>query len=220
MNLKELLKEVDLFSNLSNEELQEVCSAAIKKNYKKDEIILRETEFGNALYLIGKGSVKVSIYSDEGGETILTFLNEGDFFGEMALFLDSFRCANVITLKDTEVYLFQREEFYKILQNNFKITRKIIEILCKRLRQANFFIDSLAHLDVSGRLIRFFQQVVKDTGKDEGEFYLIPRFNQQDLAGRIATTRETISRILADLKESGLLEIKKDKMFINKKLIK
>lgn len=220
INLKDLLKEVKLFSNLSGEELEEIARVAKKKSYKKDELILRETEFGNALYLIGKGGVKVSIYSEEGEETILTFLKEGDFFGEMALFLDSLRCANVVAIKDTEVYLFQREEFYKILEKNFKITRKIIEILCKRLKQANFFIEGLAHLDVSGRLIRFFQEVARDMGKGEGEWISIPRFTQQDLASKVASTRETVSRLLANLRESELLEIKKDKILLNKKLLK
>ncbi len=220
MNLKDLLKEVKIFENLSDNELEEISRVVIKKSYKKDKIILRETEFGNALYLIGKGQVKVSIYSEEGDETILSFLSEGDFFGEMALFLDSTRCANVVAIKDTEVYIFQREEFYKILQNNFKITRKIIEILCKRLKQANFFIDSLAHLDVSGRLIKFFKETAKEYGKEEGEYMAIPRFNQQDLANKVASTRETISRLLANLKESDLLKIDKNKMLISKKIIK
>ena len=220
MNLNDLLKEVKIFSNLNNEELDEISKVAIKKNYKKDEIILRETEFGNALYLIGKGQVKVSIYSDEGDETILSFLQEGDFFGEMALFLDSFRCANVVAIKDTEVYLFQREDFYKILQKNFKITRKIIEILCRRLKQANFFIDALAHLDVSSRLVKFFKEAAKEYGKEEGDFIVLPRFNQQDLANKVATSRETISRLLANLKESELLKVERDKMLISKKVLK
>lgn len=220
MNLKELLKEVKLFSNLSNVELDEISQVGVKKTYEKNEIILRETEFGNALYLIGKGAVKVSIYSEEGEETILTFLNEGDFFGEMALFLDSQRSANVIALKDTEVYLFPREEFYNILKKNFNITRKIIEILCRRLKQANFFIDSLAHLDVSGRLIRFFQEIAKEQGKREGDFISIPRYSHQDFASKVASTRETISRLLANLKDSELIEIKKDKILLSKKLIK
>lgn len=220
MHLKELLKEVELFSNLSNSELEEISQVGAKKTYKKDEIILKETEFGDALYLIGKGEVKVSIYSDEGEETILTFLNEGDFFGEMALFLDSQRCANVIALKYTEVYLFSRMEFYNILKKNFNITRKIIQILCRRLKQANFFIDSLAHLDVSGRLVRFFQEIAKEQGKGEGNFISIPRYSQQDLASKVASTRETVSRLLANLKDSELIEIKKDKILLNKKLIK
>ncbi len=220
MELKELLKEVKLFSFLTHEEMEEISKLAKKKRYEKDEVILRETEFGNAFYLIAKGSVKVSIYSEEGEETILTFLGVGDFFGEMALFLDSIRCANVISLEETEVFVLERQDFYEILKNNFNMTKKIFEVLCLRLRQANFFIDSLAHLDVSGRLIRFFQEISKEKGQDEGEYVSVPRFSQQDLAGKIASTRETISRILANMKNAGLIEFKKDRFLINKKLIK
>ncbi len=220
MELKELLKEVKLFSFLTHQEIEEISKLAKKRRYEKDEIILRETEFGNAFYLIAKGSVKVSIYSEEGEETILTFLGVGDFFGEMALFLDSIRCANVISLEETEVFILERQDFYEILKNNFNMTKKIFEVLCSRLRQANFFIDSLAHLDVSGRLIRFFQEISKEKGQDEGEYVSIPRFSQQDLAGKIASTRETISRILANMKNAGLIEFKKDRFLINKKLIK
>lgn len=220
MSLKDLLKEMEIFSSMSDQELEEIASSGVRKNYKKDEIILKEAEYGSALYIISKGQVKISIYSDEGNETILNFLGPGDFFGEMALFLDSIRCANVIAMKETEVFIFKRENFYEILKRNFNITKKIIAMLCNRLRQANIFIEGLANLDVYGRVIRFFKDICKNHGKDEGQFISIPKINQEDIAHKIASTRETISRIIASLKQSELLEIKKDRILVSKKLLK
>jgi CRP-like cAMP-binding protein len=162
----------------------------------------------------------VCLYSADGQETILSFLTKGDFFGEMALFLESTRTADVVAMEPTEVFQIHRQQFYALLQQHFNITRKIFETLCLRLKQANFSIDSLAHLDVSGRLARFLIEQAKTAGVRMNDWTVIPRLTHQEIAGKVVTSRETVSRLLKQLECSGCLMSKRDGIYIHARFLK
>jgi len=215
-----LLGDVGLFANLGPRELELLSSVAVRKAYQRDEFILRETDPGHAFYLIVSGRVKICLYSGDGQETILSFLAKGDFFGEMALFLDSTRTADVIALEPTVVFQIHREQFYALLQHHINITKKIIETLCLRLRQANFSINSLAHLDVSGRLARFLIEQAGVAGTRKNDWVVIARLTHREIAGRIAASRETVSRLLKQLEGSGCLLFQRDGLYIHERFLK
>ena len=220
MTVETLLRDVGLFANLGPRELGVLSSVAVRKTYRRDEFIVRETDPGSAFYLIASGRVKVCLYSADGQETILSFLTKGDFFGEMALFLESTRTANVVAMEPTEVFQIHRQQFYTLLQQHFNITRKIFETLCLRLKQANFSIDSLAHLDVSGRLARFLIEQAKTAGVRMNDWTVIPRLTHQEIAGKVVTSRETVSRLLKQLECSGCLMSKRDGIYIHARFLK
>ena len=219
MILDRLLKDVDLFADLEDRELKALASVAVQKEFARDEFIVRETDPGSAFFFIASGRVKVCLYSEDGQETILSFLDKGDFFGEMALFLDSNRTANVVALEPTGVLLIHRQQFYSLLQQNFAITKKILGTLCRRLKMANFSIDSLAHLDVSGRLARFLIEEAKGSGKRQGDYRIIQRYTHSQVAGKISASRETVSRLFAQLKDSGFILVQRDGIYIHRKFL-
>jgi CRP-like cAMP-binding protein len=217
--MERLLKDVELFSDLTERELKALAAVAAQKRYARDEFIVRETDPGSAFFFIVSGRVKVCLYSEDGQETILSFLSRGDFFGEMALFLESTRTANVVAIEPTEVLLIHRSQFYSLLQQNFAITRKILGTLCRRLRMANFSIDSLAHLDVSGRLARFLIEEAKASARRQGDYRVIQRYTHLQLAGKISASRETVSRLFAQLKGSGFIVVRRDGIYIHRKFL-
>jgi len=219
MILERLLKDVELFADLEARELKALASVAVQKSFARDEFIVRETESGSAFFFIASGRVKVCLYSEDGQETILSFLDRGDFFGEMALFLESTRTANVVAIEPTDVLLIHRQQFYHLLEQNFAITRKILGTLCRRLKMANFSIDSLAHLDVSGRLARFLIEEAKASTRRVGEYRVIQRYTHQQLAGKISTSRETVSRLFAQLKASGFVLVRRDGIYLHRKFL-
>ena len=219
MHVDHLLGEVGLFANLGPRELALLSSVAVRKSYQRDEFILRETDPGHAFYMIVSGRVKICLYSGDGQETILSFLSKGDFFGEMALFLESTRTANVIALESTVVFQIHREQFYALLQHHINITKNIIQTLCLRLRQANFSINSLAHLDVSGRLARFLIDQAGAAGTRKNDWVVIARLTHQEIAGRIATSRETVSRLLKQLEGSGCILCRRDGLYIHTRFL-
>ena len=144
--------------------------------------------------------------SPEGKEIILSMMGPGDFFGEMSLLDNEPRSATVIAMETLDLVTIWRSDFLQILSENFSITKKILAELSKRLRSASNRIESLATMDVYGRLARFFLDLARQNGKVlENGYVAVQRPTHQSIANMIGTSRETVSRLIHDLMRQNLL---------------
>lgn len=199
-------KNFPLFADLDDRELAAIAAVAKTRHYAKDDVVFYADENGEMFYLIRQGQVKVTMTSPEGKEIILSLLGPGEFFGEMALLDDEPRSATVVATEPLDLVTIWRNDFLQILGDNFSITRKVLAELSKRLRSASSRIESLATMDVYGRLARFFLDLAKDQGKvlDNG-YVAVTRPTHQSIANMIGTSRETVSRLIHDLTRQNLL---------------
>jgi CRP/FNR family transcriptional regulator, cyclic AMP receptor protein len=195
-----------LFAELDDRELTAIAAVAKSRRYDKDDVIFHADESGDIFCLIKEGQVKVTMISPEGKEIILTLLGPGDFFGEMALLDNEPRSASVIAIEPLEILTIWRSDFLHILSENFSITQKVLAELSRRLRNASNRIESLATMDVYGRLARFFLDAARNGGKvlDNG-YVAVTRPTHQAIANMIGTSRETVSRLIHDLMKQNLL---------------
>jgi CRP-like cAMP-binding protein len=195
-----------LFAELDERELASIAAVAKTRRYAKDDAVFHADEIGDVFYLIREGQVKVTMTSPEGKEIILSILAAGDFFGEMALFDNEPRSATVIAIEPLEVVSIWRTDFLHILSENFSITQKVLGELSKRLRNASNRIESLATMDVYGRLARFFLDLARQSGKVlDNEYVAVIRPTHQAIANMIGTSRETVSRLIHELMKQNLL---------------
>jgi CRP/FNR family cyclic AMP-dependent transcriptional regulator len=195
-----------LFAELDERELASIAAVAKTRRYAKDDAVFHADEIGDVFYLIREGQVKVTMISPEGKEIILSILAAGDFFGEMALFDNEPRSATVIAIEPLEVVSIWRTDFLHILSENFSITQKVLGELSKRLRNASNRIESLATMDVYGRLARFFLDLARQSGKVlDNDYVAVIRPTHQAIANMIGTSRETVSRLIHDLMKQNLL---------------
>ena len=195
-----------LFAELDERELASIAAVAKSRRYDKDDVVFHADESGDIFCLIKEGQVKVTMISPEGKEIILTLLGPGDFFGEMALLDNEPRSASVIATEALEIVTIWRSDFLHILSENFSITQKVLAELSRRLRNASNRIESLATMDVYGRLARFFLDTARTSGKvlDNG-YVAVTRPTHQAIANMIGTSRETVSRLIHDLMKQNLL---------------
>jgi CRP/FNR family transcriptional regulator/CRP/FNR family cyclic AMP-dependent transcriptional regulator len=198
----DLLKGVELFSELNEEQLGMIANLVIVKNYNRDEtVVLEGDDSVQALYLIATGSVQVYMTGIDGRETILSFLERGDFFGEMSLIDGEPRSASVRTVTDATLLVIHRESFLSLLRKSPEIAMALMSELCKRLRKANKQIGSLSTMSVSGRVAGTLLNLMQERGvrihTDNGNMVTVihNRPTQQQLADMSGTTRETVSRI-------------------------
>ena len=198
----DLLKGVELFSELNEEQLGMIANLVIVKNYNRDEtVVLEGDDSVQALYLIASGSVQVYMTGIDGRETILSFLERGDFFGEMSLIDGEPRSASVRTVTDATLLVIHRESFLSLLRKSPEIAMALMSELCKRLRKANKQIGSLSTMSVSGRVAGTLLNLMQERGvrihTDNGNMVTVihNRPTQQQLADMSGTTRETVSRI-------------------------
>ena len=199
-------RKFPLFADLDERELASIAAVAKTRRYAKDDAVFHADESGDVFCLIREGQVKVTMISPEGKEIILSLLGPGDFFGEMALLDDEPRSATVVATEPLELVTIWRSDFLQILAENFSITRKVLAEISRRLRSASNRIESLATMDVYGRLARFFLDLAKNQGKVlENGYVAVTRPTHQAIANMIGTSRETVSRLIHDLMRQNLL---------------
>jgi CRP/FNR family transcriptional regulator, cyclic AMP receptor protein len=215
-----LFRRFALFAELDDRELSAIAALARPRQYDRDEVVIHADERGDVFCLITEGRVKITMISPEGKEIILSMLGPGDFFGEMALLDDEPRSATVIATEKLQLLTIWRSDFLSMLQQNFSITRKVLAELSRRLRSAAIRIESLATMDVYGRRARFFLDLARDDGKEvEGGYVAVTRPTHQAIANTIGTSRETVSRLIHDLMEQGLLLTEGKTVYLRKTAI-
>jgi CRP/FNR family transcriptional regulator, cyclic AMP receptor protein len=215
---KEALKNVPLFSDLSDSEIDILSKDSYVKKYDKNEMIIHKQDEGDTFFALISGKVKVVLTDDEGKEFIVDILNPQEFFGEMSLLDGEPRSADVVAIEPTEVVALKRDDFMTQFTTHPHIAKKIIKVLGKRLRGANEHIESLVFLDVCGRLARILLDTAKESGKDVvGGIEIEVVHRRADLANLVGTTRETITRALKTLETMGYIKINKNSFLITNK---
>lgn len=204
-----VFRRVALFSELEQAELESVARAFSPRTYPGGSPIIRESEPGDLFFVILRGEVKVFVDSPDGREVVLSHLQTGDFFGEMALLEGDSRSASVTALSDCELAVIARAEFFAVLSRDFSLTKKILQTLSTRLRKANDVIESMALLDVGGRLARYLLRLADETGQPAVDgYFVVTRPTHQEIANSIGATRETVTRMLKQFEARKLIRTK------------
>ncbi|MGD9379422.1 MAG: cyclic nucleotide-binding domain-containing protein [candidate division WOR-3 bacterium] len=133
MKEKDALSQVYLFRELAPNEMERVLSISKEKKVKKNEIVFKEGDIGDAFYLIVTGSVRISTLVPGVGEEALTILGEGEYFGEMALIDDAPRSASAIANDDGMLLHIGKDDFRKLLEQQTDIAYKLLWIFTKTL---------------------------------------------------------------------------------------
>jgi len=208
--------EDSLFSGLKEHERQLIMEAAIKKVYAKNTIILSEGDTTDSLYMVCSGKVKVSIIDEYGKEIILAILGPGEYFGEMTAMVEgASRSACVMTREPCELMILQKADFRKIVKSNPDIVFSLLLKSMERLREANKKIESLALLDVYGRVARLFTKLGRP---DNGAQVIDEKLTHQDIASMVGSSREMVSRVMKELTAGGYITVNHKTITINGKL--
>lgn len=208
MNDRELLRTIPIFADLGEDEIDALARVTSRRKCPKDTVVFFENDEGDSLFMILEGRIKVTILGDDGREIILSVLSPGDFFGDMALLDNEPRSATAIAMEDSELLSLHRADFQNVVVENTRITLALVRALSARLRRANHQISTLALLDVYGRVARLILDMARDEGKrlKDGRI-AFRRATHQEIANRIGTTRETVTRMLKDLERQGLIQV-------------
>jgi CRP/FNR family transcriptional regulator len=208
----DLIRRVPLFSTLADDEFSQLAHIFVARSYRKGQIIFLEEETGNYMYLVLSGKVKVSKAATAGKETILAIHRTGDFFGEMSLLDGKTSPATVSAMEDSKIISVSGADFHKYLLHNEKVMLQIINVLCSRLRQV-WQTQSLSSSTADARIRMGIYQLAKRHGIRDAHGTIIDlKITHQELAEMVGTSRETVTRVLAQLREKGIIEIDQRRM--------
>jgi CRP/FNR family cyclic AMP-dependent transcriptional regulator len=202
-----VLRNVPLFSGLDESELQRLSQVAVRRRAGRNEQVVRAGEDAESLIVLLTGRAKVTNFDEEGREIILAWLGPGEFFGEMGLIDGSPRSASVVAVEPCELLAIGKAEFQRCIQENFQVAQKLMQILVRRLREADRNIESLALLDVYGRVARLLLDMSED---ENGKRVVRQKISKQDMARMIGASREMVSKVMRDLELGGYIVVDND----------
>jgi CRP/FNR family transcriptional regulator, cyclic AMP receptor protein len=200
-----LLRRVPLFAELEEGELKRVSRVAVPRSFPAGTRVFHEGDRSDACYIVRSGSFRVTREHPDGRAITLANLGPGDIFGELAMLDGEVRSASVEALDDGELLALPAGDVRGLLARNPEITVKLVAALVRRLRVANERISRQSFQTVPSRVAGVLLQLVAEEAPDGDRSGVTIRMNQSDLAQLAGTSRESVSRFLAELERAGVV---------------
>lgn len=211
-DFKEKLTQAVVFRKIEQSYLEELSDLAVKRDYKKKQIIFSGREHFPYVLFLEKGSIRVLKVSDKGQSLIVRTLKAGDIFWGHAVVDGGPTPGTLKTAEpNTRVYLWHKEHLLPILKQNPDALWEVSEILMQRMREASFTIDQLAFDDVLTRLAYLILTEYKKSGE---QLKLRRSLTLEQMAAMIGTSPEVVCRLLYRIDEEGIISINRNELFI------
>ena len=192
-----ILNSINIFSELSDKECSTLQKFFKPRNYLKNSMIILEEEYGDLVFVVQTGTIKITRVNDEGKEVILALLGPGEIFGELAILDGEARSANALAQENCQLLAINKEDFLEILKNNFSVSYNLMCELAKRLRKSDQQIEALSLSDAEHRIGVSLLNLAEDMGViRKGKVTIQNLPFQQDIANMAGTSRETVSRVM------------------------
>lgn len=202
------LKQVPFFATLAHDVLQDIAQSCLSKHYSKDQFIFLEGETCPGLFIVHQGAVKIFKLSPGGREQVLAIERTGRPIAELPTFDDLPYPASAVALEDTILLLLPKDQFRRLFFKYPDLALGVVRSLSRRLRQMVELVEELSFKEVSQRLAHYLLRVAEKRGTPTPEgivFELRP--THQEIAARIGTVRELVSRCLGRFRDMGILTI-------------
>ena len=200
----DLIRRVPLFSMLTNDQAQAIADSVVKRRFRRGELVVEQGRKSNTLFILLNGRARVLTSDSRGREVILAVLESGDYVGEMSLIDNEAHSATVRCEIQTDMLILGRADFARCLPEHSSLSYAILRGLVRRLRHADRQIESLALLDVYGRVAHALLDLAETDA--QGQQLIREKVSRQDMAKTIGASREMVSRVMKDLEARGFIE--------------
>lgn len=211
-SVRALLQGIPMFAGLPEAQLDHLARMAVLREVPRHTTIVFVGAKTDALYVIVRGSAKVLNRDTEGREVILSMLEAGECFGEMGLIDGSPRSADVVANEPCELLVISKADFTRALSENVDLCLSIMKSLVLRLREANHKIESLALMDVYGRVAKL---LLEFSEKEHGVRVVKRKITKLDMAKMVGASREMVSRVMKDLEHRGIIRVEPGRIVLN-----
>jgi len=212
-----LLKNIPLFSELTEEDLAKLVDDFQLKRYDANEIIFHQGDTSRELYVILTGKVRIFKTSPGGGETTLQIFSTHNIIGEFAAIDDQPRSASARAIVGSELLVMSRAKFMQHLRATPDLATAMTQLLVGKLRWTAAYAEAVVQYDCAGRLLYILLLYNEQFGEEieAGKRYVLDlSMNQADLASLVGARREWVNRLLQDWRKRELVEFKAGKLTI------
>lgn len=211
-----LLNEFTLFDHLSTFEKERLSKMMVKQTLARYQYIYQPGDVSDTLYLLSKGTIKISTHNEEGKEVIKRLIHPEAIFGERALVGETQRSETAQSLKNEVVfYTIRVSEFQQIMIGNPALSQEVLQLFGQRLIAAEDRLENLIFKDARGRIIDFLYKVVNKRGQQVGlETLLKHSLTHQDIANITCTSRQTVTLVLNELRKENLIYFNRGRILV------
>ncbi len=200
----ENLRLMLLFEGFPPEALEPLARQMSLRSHPVNQVILLQNDWGNAVYFILEGWVKIRTHDLEGREVTLTILGPGEIFGEMAALDEAPRSSDVIALTATKVCCLSAQNFLALLAGDAQLAIRLAQLLSRRLRQINRRLQ-LREASSVARVADILLFLAESQGRVSRSGVEIPNLPHRELSSLSGLARETVTRVLSKLEQEEVI---------------
>lgn len=209
------IRDISIFSSLDDEECMVIKNLSHKNFYKRRQIIFHEGNPCQWLYILRNGTVKLVKSSSAGRQIILKLVKPGGIIGEHAVFENTPYPFTAVAMEDSEICLVDKNELFGFLKMRPAVAFKLMSVLCAELRVARRQLIERASKTARERMAGLILTLAYEYGIKRGNGILLDiSLTRDELGEMIGVTQETTSRLLSELKESGLIDIHRRRIIV------
>lgn len=205
MSRSETFQRTQLLAGLSETDREAIAALARERRFDAGEILFYEGDPCEGLWVLGEGTVKIAKITPSGREIALAIESAPSSVAEVPLFDHGPYPATVTAIRDTVAYLLPRDAFYRYCQEHPEVTLQVLAVVGRRLRQLVTLVESLTFGSVRQRLARTLLDMRGEAGAEE---FPLP-VTQEELALRLGTVREVVSRNLGRFQTEGMIRVER-----------
>jgi len=206
--VNDVLRQAPMFAALDDTQASALRSTMHAIRLHRGEVLFREGDIGDELYVVMDGKVKMGRTSADGRENLLSVLGPGQMFGELSLFDPGPRSSTVTAVTDAELLALGQDQLLSWLTGRPEVARGLLLQLASRLRGLNDQVADLVFSDVPGRVAKALLDLARRFGKPaDGSVHVHHDLTQEELAQLVGASRETVNKALADFVHRGWIRL-------------
>jgi CRP/FNR family cyclic AMP-dependent transcriptional regulator len=200
MSATDLLADVDLFADLSPQELLHLADASTTQELRRGDVLFHEDDAADTVYIVVQGRIAIAKRSMDGRESVVALMEPGDLFGEMQLFERQGRTAEARALEQSQVLAIGYGPIREVYEQRPELLWGVVALLAGRLRSMDVALADSVFLDVTGRTAKRLVEMA--AGADE---FTLP-VTQEELAAMVGASRERVNKAIASFVRLGWIE--------------
>ena len=211
-----IVQKSPLAKAVGEEVTREILAAAVRQHWPEGALIFQEGDKAEGIFIVCKGSVKLTRISPDGRESVLTFVEPPNLFAEAAIFLGRYPAA-AIALADTELLCLPRAQVMELIRRHEEFLNFLFGTMARWMQRLVAKIDQLTLSDATARVARFF---LSELDKGPPQFdYRVPRITLHAKKGDLATllniSQPSLSRILRKLQDDKLIDVQARTIYLH-----
>jgi CRP/FNR family transcriptional regulator, cyclic AMP receptor protein len=215
-NTRDILRNIGLFRDLTEEELTRVQSITTRHHYDRGEYVFMEGQTREAVYFVERGLIKVFKVDSEGREHIVNILGVSQMFPHVGLFDDSPYPGTAEILSSATLLSVRSKPFEELLLDNPETMRKLMKVLGKKILQLQGKLHELAVYDTHDRVSALLRHFAEEHGQIQSDgIHLKLPVTHAEMAQMIGSSRESVNRIWNEFRRKGIVAGDKDEWIVN-----